>query len=136
MGQTVHQTREKKGTITLIKRNHQKIQTKTVMIFRFPMGVPQIPVAKKTRNRNKFGRITAGWNQRFFTSHFKGENTLKRSIRQPSLAAVVSIAPGPCRLAGSDGGAGTVFEMGFMASLLPYQQLCATGGPGQNKTAQ
>src|SRR5450759_4481505 len=58
-GHTVQQTRDANGTITLMSRNHQKIQTKMMMMFGFPTGLPKMPADKKTKNRKRFERMTA-----------------------------------------------------------------------------
>ena len=58
-GQTVHQMREAKGTITLISRNHQRIQTKTTMMFLLPTGLPKTPASRNRRNKRRVGKMTA-----------------------------------------------------------------------------
>src|SRR6266540_7516739 len=104
-GHTAHQRREAKGTMTLIRTNHHRIQTKTMMMFRLPTGVPKIPAARKRTNKIKFGSTTANWNHRCLTSHASGGMSWSTSIsdaRRPAAAIGVHATEGAGSSSGFD----------------------------------
>src|SRR6266508_2421575 len=86
-GHAVHQRRDAKGTSRLISRNHQRIQTNTMMMLRFPTGVPKIPASRKKENSSRLGKTTANWNHRCRSSRSRGGNSRKASTRNPFATA-------------------------------------------------
>src|SRR5579871_959731 len=119
-GHMVHQALERKGTMSLIRRNHQKIQTKTIRMLRLPTGVPQTPAARKTRKRKRLGRTTANWNQRRLTSHLSQGKVLSKSMRQPSKGGGGARGPVRGREAGVAEGEGRMDGLGLMFSLMAF----------------
>ena len=86
-GQTQHQTRDANGIIKVISRNHQKIHTIVIRIFRLPMGEPANPEKMNSVNTSRLRKANAFWSQGILINLFIKGKVFKISQRQGPLGS-------------------------------------------------
>ncbi len=92
IGQMAHHPRPKNGTATRIKAAHQAIHTATMLILRFPTGVPKKPARMAIKNPPRRAARMINCGQRLLTQKLKPGRLFKdtrvtggTSTHQPEL---------------------------------------------------